>query len=368
MVSIDRLEQFLSEHWPKVEGHGPNNEYDLVADDGTFVVQVKKLSGSTRDLHAALLQLAVALEENESIRRGYLVAHMPRMTAARASDEWKRVRRVLRADVGERLGLIALGANEVAALPEDDERAAELASWALAASEQDETLRHGPKWRPSEKFFDVWKVLLAAWLSGEGFLKVGEVARRAGCSYPTVAKAFDHMMERREVERDSSRSVRLRGFPRESLSQLLVLSESLRKPIRFIDGTGRRPDPQALLRRLEKKRPSGVAFGGVVAARHHDPYFDLNGLPRLDLVMTEPIDVRWVRSVDPALRQASQKGTEPVLVIRRTSRAESGFVESGEHELPVADAAETLLDLYELRLNQQAEDLVRTLRGQGDHR
>jgi hypothetical protein len=115
-----------------------------------------------------------------------------------------------------------------------------------------------------------------------------------------------------------------------------------------------------------QQRPSGVALGGVVDARYHDPYFDLNGLPRVDAVMTEPIDLNWHRSIDPALRQASRKEAEPVLVVRRTTRAEPAFVERGEHELPVVDAAETLLDLYELRLDRQAGDLVRTLRRRGD--
>lgn len=364
MATVDTLEKLLSEQWSRVEGQ--DKGYDLVADNGALVVQVKKLSGSTRDLHAALLRLAMMLEENSSIRRGYLLAQIPRMTEKRARDEWRRVLRVLRTDVGERLGLIVVGSNDVVALPADDDRIEELASAARAATQKGDTHRRGPQWSPSEKYFDVWKVLLAAWLSAEGFLKIGTVARRAGCSYPTVAAALEHMMEHREIERDSSRAVRLRGFPRESLSQLLVLSESLRKPIRFIDGTGRQPDPQALLRRLEKKRPSGVALGGVVAARYHDPHFDLNGLPRVDVLTAEPIGLDWHRSIDPALRQASGKEVEPVLVVRRTTRAEPAFVERVDHELPVVDAAETLLDLYELRLDQQAEDLVRTLRRRGD--
>ena len=79
MVSADRLEQLISEQWSRAEGR--SRQYDFIADDGVVVLQVKRLSGSVRDLHAAVTQLAVALEENPSIRRGYLLAQMPRMTA-----------------------------------------------------------------------------------------------------------------------------------------------------------------------------------------------------------------------------------------------------------------------------------------------
>lgn len=364
MVSADRLEQLISEQWSRAEGR--NTPYDFVADNGALVLEVKRLSGSARDLHAAVTQLAVALEENPSIRRGYLLAQMPRMTVDRASAEWKRVQRVLRPKVGERLTLIAIGAGGAAVLPDDDERALSLAALARDALEGLDAHHGSPEWRPSEKFFDIWKVLLAAWLAREGSLRIGEVARRAGCSYPTVAKSLERLMDRREIQRDTSRSVKLRAFPSETLSQLLVLSESLRRPIRFVDATGRQPDPQVILRRLQKKNTPGVALGGVVAARHYDRHFDLHGLPRLDVVMAKPVEIGWVRSVDPALRQSSLGDAEPVLVVRRSTRPDPGFVDRGRSELPVADAVETLLDLYELRLDSQAEDLVRVLRDGGN--
>ena len=141
----------------------------------------------------------------------------------RAVYEWERVLKVLRPRVAKRLAFVAVG-KTLTVLP-DDEEARNLASLVgdLLHSAKPAQPRTGR--RLSGKFFEVWKVLFGAWLRNEGPVQVGDLATRAGCSYPTVAKILDVLQERRELERDSSRSVQLTGFPRQTLREVLVLQE-----------------------------------------------------------------------------------------------------------------------------------------------
>ena len=110
----------------------------------------------------------------------------------------------------------------------------------------------------------------------------------------------------------------------------------------------------------------GGVIGGVVAARHYAPDFDLNGVPRLDVTAQTGTDPAWVTSLDPALRLATMQERSPVLVVHqsRRSRAMDDGKEGGIGSF--ASPAETLLDLYELRLTEQADDFVRSMRRKGD--
>ena len=120
-----------------------------------------------------------------------------------------------------------------------------------------------------------------------------------------------------------------------------------------------------MLRRLEAKAPPNVGLGGVVAARHYAPEFDLQGLPRLDISVHGQESLEWLGSVEPALRRARDEELSPVLVVHRIVRPEPGFDRvSGStlHRLSIAGRAETLLDLYDLRLIPQADAFVRVLR------
>lgn len=357
MDYAEQLLQALGDEWRRAT---PNTNYDCESSDRRQVIEICNSRG-VRDLHAALLQLALVVDEQPNIERAYLIAQFPKMSTHRIRREWDRVQRVLSSLVARKLALIAIAGDEIALLPDDSETR-RLAGLAQNALKQPDKATHQPT-TASGKFFEVWKALFRSWLANEGAMQISELADRAGCSYPTVAKAIERMRDRREIERDTSRSVKLRAFPRETLREMLVLADTLRRPTLFFDATGREPDPQLVLRRLQSKKPQRVAVSGVVAARHYDPHFDLHGLPRLDVVMHEPIDLAWVRGVDPALHQATQRATAPVLVVRPLMRPAADFTESRDIELPIADPVETLLDLYELRLNEQAEDLVRALRG-----
>ena len=213
----------------------------------------------------------------------------------------------------------------------------------------------------SAKFFEVWKVLLGAWLSREGPLSAIEIGKRSGASIPTVAAALRHFRQRGEVPDTRNRPIELLAFPQATLREVLVLSNSLRRPVHYRDASGRPADPAGLLQHLRTAAPAGLAVGGVVAGRHYDPDFDLNGLPRLDVLVDSTVPSDWVKKVDPALRVAlPTAGSLSSLFIRCEPSPTDGTT---SRTMRLADPVETLLDLYEMRLTEQAEHMVARLRG-----
>lgn len=331
--------------------------FDFQTPNQKQIVEVKSLHGSARDLRSSMLQLAVVLQAHPEVERAVMIVTGQRITPQRIGEEWTKARQVLRPQLAKRLALVAVSDDAELLDPEDEGTAllAQLARDALPSVEQ--------ATQPavlSPKAFEVWKVLFRAWIEDGGWLQVGELSTRAGCSYPTTAKALELLESRREVERDSSRSVRMKRFPRQTLSEVQVLGDKLRETIRFADATGRPADPESLLRRLKTLRPDRVAIGGVVAARHYDPHFDLHGVPRLDLAMHTTVGIDWVTKLDPALVPVTT-GTS-VLAVHRVGRPAESLIAARENALPFADPVETLLDLYELELFDQAREMVEALR------
>jgi hypothetical protein len=213
------------------------------------------------------------------------------------------------------------------------------------------------------KFFDVWKVLVSAWFNKEGTLPLQEIGRRAGGSSPTVALALERLRRRDELALSRNRPVGLQAFPRATLREIVALSDSLRKPVYYKDMSGRAPDPEELLRRIGTTAPRGVAVGGVVAARVHDKNFDLNGIPRVDVVVERDLAPGWIRALDPALQALPAVTPSPTLVVHPVTRVKISATKSSYPGVPIADQVETLLDLYEMRLTEQAEDLIRRAEG-----
>ncbi len=362
--------------------------YDLRSRDGRFVVGHKNSVASARDLYAGLIILATALGHEGEHVRAVFVAGRSVVSPSRIREEWQRITNVLRPAVARRLAVVILSDPPLCLPDEPEVRAlAEELRLLLTTNERKHNLRedhpaHGESRVPTIKFFEVWKVLLAHWLLQQEALRIGELMREANCSHPTVIRALQRMEERREIRRLSNRSVELVEFPHETFGEALALAESLRTPIRFVDAAGANGDPAALLRRLERvaeqEGTPKMALGGVSAARHYDPEFDLEGTPRIDVSVHtfagEPElgfvnqldpDARWVGvvgKVDPALRRTS-RASEAILVVHPLRRRESLFVRR-DRGMPLADPVETLFDLHDLRLHDQAEAMVRRLRAE----
>jgi hypothetical protein len=104
----------------------------------------------------------------------------------------------------------------------------------------------------------------------------------------------------------------------------------------------------------------------VIAGRRWDPQFDLNGIPRLDLVLHAPgggrrTNLEFVRRLDPALKPNAAVGSS-VLVVHPLYRADPLFHRDPAEPLPVADQVETIFHLNEMGLTAQADALLARLR------
>ena len=209
-------------------------------------------------------------------------------------------------------------------------------------------------------------MLLDAWLRCEPPLPLHELERRSGASYPAVAATLRRLDAVGELERTTSRSAGFTTAPRKTLAEVLALGEQLRETHRFIDSSGGAPNTADLVRRIAAKAGATVALGGVEGARHYVRAFDLNGLPRVDVTVLAQDELAWVKKVDPALVEAplSAGGPSPALVVHKLRRPEPRFVQSNKQHV-FADPAEVLLDLHELRLIEQADDFISTMRAGG---
>lgn len=320
----------------------------------------------SRDLHAAFLRIALGIADTPA--KNQLWLYIPSLSIGRIRFEWLRFRKVLKKNVADRLSLVALASDGLVSDPPMPPAASAAAREYLSRRGRSnqatsEDLVHSA---PSLKFFDVWKVLVNAWFSKEGALALQEIGRRAGGSSPTVALALERLRRRGELALSRNRPVALQAFPRTTLREIVALSDSLRKPIYYKDRSGRAPDAVELLRRIATTAPRGVAVGGVVAARAHDKSFDLNGIPRVDVVVERDVGLDWIRALDPALQRLPAVTPSPTLVVHPVTRVEITSARSVYPGLPIADRAETLLDLYELRLTEQAENLIRRAEGVPD--
>jgi hypothetical protein len=296
------------------------------------------------------------------VHRAFFIVRLPRMSLGRVMEEWDHLTAVLRPDISRRLGIVAVAPDDVVVIPNDPETQgiAEHVRKIAADFRDDVRTEGGLIW--SRKSYEIWKVLLGAWLARERALPLHELQRRSGASYPSVSSVLDRLEMLGELERGSNRSAALTGLPRRSLGEVLALGEGLRETLRFVDRSGRPPNATDLIRRIKAKAPD-VALGGVEAARHYMPHFNLNGYPRVDVTVGEKAEPGWMKRVDPALGEAETPDTSGVrLVVHRLRRPEPDFTRTPNGLF--ADRAEVLLDLHELRLGEQADEFVDAMREQ----
>lgn len=337
----------------------------MISEADGIALEIKASTMGARDLRAQLLHLAFAIRENPTIARAVLVTRLRNLRPERLLREMRMMAEVLQPDLADRLAVVALGDDETTAVaPHPDGLLDDLKQIARHAwAETDLMALEGAgvsRW--TSKSFRIWLTLFDAWLREEDALPIGILAHRAGCSQPTVAAALERLAEYGEIQRTSNRGAKLKAFPQRSVNEILVLIDTLRPSTRFIDATGRAADPERLLRRLERFAPEHVALGGVTAARHYHPQFDLNGTPRVDLVIHGRRSHAWLERVDPALQPSKSRDDAPVLVLHTLEATTPGFDPPSTGGLPFAGPAETLLDLYDLRLVHQAEEFVAAIR------
>ncbi len=329
--------------------------YDYASRDGAVIVETKRRLRGVRDLRAAALQLALWLDDGEA-ERARLVIRELGMSTPRVEDEWRRVRGVLTPDVAERLELVAVSDDGILAIPDAPELRAfgeKLAELGVPAANT----------RPHDSFQVVLGILLVRWLKREGPISAKQLQEESGFSFPTIAASLRRL--ERHLARESDRSVSLKEFPRNAWTELLALAPRVRRPTYFEDRSGLSPNPVELFERLKRLRRDDIAVGGAIAARYWDPEFNLEGLPRLDLSVHAPrrsIDLDVVRKLDPALKETSDPRAPLALVVHAVHRATPLFTWSEADGVNWADPVETLLDLHELHLPEQADELIQRLR------
>jgi hypothetical protein len=300
--------------------------------------------------------------------RAVLVVMIPRMGKERILDEFRRIYLVLNKEVTKKLVLIARTVDGWVLHPDFAEykQLEEIVKTIIRVENDTASTRRLSGWTPPRR--EVWKILLDAWLRREEPLRIQEIADRAECSLPTVGETLSLLEEFGEVIRTRGRAAAFGASPRQSLDEILSTARLTRETIRYMDTSGRGADANHLLSRLQRLAPPHVAVGGVVAARVYCPDFDLNGIPRLDVCVLESDPLDWVQKLDPALRrgdEARASAAPPVLLVHPLGRRRLRSVPWALHRLPLADPAETLLDLYDLGLAEQAEALVQHLRKHG---
>lgn len=357
---------------PRLAAHlkqpGPNDSgIDLISTDGNWGVEIASNLSGSRELSAHILDLGRWLARNPK-KRALLVLMEPRMSQMRLAEEWDSMKDVLHESIIKRMAIVTPEGR----LPQEESPAwLEILKGTLVEARNRKTHVLAPLLPAlSRKSFEVIKLLLYRWLRHLEPVHVLELARQTGCSYPTVSKALARLNSQRELSRTTDRRVHLPDFPRRTWGEAVAQLRPPRETVSFLDASGRPPEPFVLLKRLHHLGQRQVAVGGVEAARHWDPHFDLHGLPRLDLLVHAPdegqYDLRFVQRLDPALRQVPagdpRTQQEIVLAVHRLSRKESLFDNNPDGTAPWADPVETLLDLHELGLDTQAQELIERLR------
>lgn len=284
----------------------------------------------------------------------------PRVTRERLEAEWDSARKTFRPEILARLSVaVILPDGKQFGFPHDPSSGvrASLRRFAEADARDIRLTRL----RPPDYSFIIPKLLVHEWMMNRSPVTTRRLMQLAGCTYPTAAAALKRLGTL--IVRASNRRVELREFPRGEWRRLLAMDADTRSVIVFADRSGQPRTPEALLRRLGKAWPRGVAVGGVIAARHYYPDLDLHGTPRLDLSVHCPgneVDLAFVERLDPGLKRRMDADETAHLALHFVRHADPLF-RPGADGLDLADPVECLLDLHEARLESQAHDFLQSL-------
>jgi len=353
------------------------SRFDWLSPDDNWAITALDQPAGTRELHSLILKLVTALHERKAgaaPSHGCLVFAHPALSPTRLAAEWDKAIEVLSPRYSGSLAILTPHMQRGATLPATlwaDHLRKALQAVPFETPEESGEVGLPPL---TEKSFEVLKVILSRWLRSSSPLPIGKIQELTGFSYPTVARTIRRLRAYNEVRHGSDRSVLLTGFLDRSWGEALASIRSLRRSYFFRDASGRAPDLEYLLERIERTarpKPSVLALSGTEGARFFDPSFDLNGIPRIDLVLHDPIGKSppdaWVKAIDPALKPAAMPDSNATLVIHCVRREQSLFEDRPSKSLPVSDPAEILLDLADLRLSGQAEDLTQKLLAKRTH-
>lgn len=323
---------------------------------GDKLIEVKFGIDSLRAVRSSLLQVAYAMAESHGYF-GYLVLVDSRITDSSLLEEWNAAKEVLRPEIVDRITICTRRGRHGHGVPHPPDED----TWRILNDVIDKE-RAGEDTRRMSRpdyFAVVLQILLNRWLGGEEPITSGELAKAAGCSYPTVHRAVLRLGS--ALDRTSDRRVSLSWFPEDEFAWLVALSPKVRSTTRFADRSGQPRTPSAQLSRLEKIGHRSLAIGGVLGARHYFPALDLLGAPRLDISVhckSQGMDLKFIAELDPALKEVNDPREPASVVVHAVRRTESLFAPGEPGRLPWADPIECLVDLHEAGLEAQAREFL----------
>ena len=324
---------------------------------GKTVFEVVQEPGDLRPIRSTVMDIARYGAGNPK-RRGVLLLNEPKISDSRILGEWEKIMAIIRPEVLNRLAMVTHRAGA------PDQVIGELSAEERGSLETifKEAHKHSSRAhpRPSETFFDILRILINQWIKRAAPQTSRSLAEAAGCTYPTIAAALEKMEN--YLIRHSDRRVELKAFPKDEWFRLVANADKVRQTLRFADPSGQPRSIESLLARLQKLHLKGVAIAGVPGARRLFPAIDLIGTPRLDLTIhcrTRQPDLSFLRQLDPALKPAGHG--EPARLVIHVLRQAQVYFETTPDGTLWADPVECLLDLHEMRLESQAQEMIRHL-------
>jgi hypothetical protein len=318
---------------------------------GELIFEYKNSVKDNRVFQSSLIRLSSILADLPN-HIGILILDETKISKLRLREEWDNYVRLVQPNIISRLKMVVLSKNEVY------QRFGDFSKFEIdIVLEIHKTLIKNDihkKIRKPDAFFEILRILIIQWFRGNGPIQVNKLCQLSGFSYPSVSSSLEKM--ELQLKRHSNRSIELITFPQDLWYKLLASKDNLRTPQEF---WAHRPrDIEYLKNKIINNINIEVGFGGIIGARHYLPSIDLLGTPRLDLTVQKWNKSKienFVRSLDPGLKRV-QPGELPQLVIHNLFRPDPLFI--NDDNTLFADEVECLLDLQELRLEQQASELL----------
>lgn len=330
----------------KVDGHW-----------GQWGVSIKTGLHTVRDLRAALMTMAYAARF-EAPGKWACVLVNTKMTSRRLQDELEMFRATVAGDVADRVWLGKTQKNgkiegHDCPIPAD---------W-LEYLIQQELARASQLVRGASKY-EVLSLLTLYWLQGVPPQSADAICQAAGVSYPTLAAVLKELDVDHAIARDSSRKVHLNRLPQDAWKRWAVAKTRVRKTVRFVDYAGQARSPEEMVQRLRRLKLQNVAIAGVLGAKHYYPQLDITSSPRLDLtVHGDNVNLDFVDQLDAGLQRSTNPDDTPQLVVHYLLRPQAFFEVDSEGTV-WADPVECLADLFEARLNTQADEMLFAMKAQ----
>ena len=322
---------------------------------GNSLIVVKRGVDSLRAVRTSLMQVAYSVSESPEFEGVLVLVNSP-ITVERLREEWEQLSGVLRKIILNRLTICLHANGRFIGIPRDP--TAEMQQKLAAVIEAEPGNARAAR---TDYAFIILKLLIGCWLKSGKPVTSEWLARTAGCSYPSVARALRPLGSL--LERQSDRRVALRWFPREEFVRMLAGSARARSTARFADQSGPPRSLEAHIHRLEKLKPAGLAIGGVLGAKHYCRDLDLVGSPRLDLSLhcsSHRMNLDFIEKLDPALKRVEDPLAPSTVIVHAVRHADPLFVPR-RAGLAWADPVECLFDLHEAHLDVQAAQFLEHL-------